>query len=372
MDLLNEARLEKIGELLSTINSSQDRVRALNSQPLKKSAFLDLSQRDLERYDFAKAVSCQLEIGRRPEGLEFECSQEIKRRLNLDSGGIAIPLDAINFRGPRPPYSVGASAPEALTFSDLFRNASYILRLGAQRLADLRDDVSIPRQISDPTLTWLAPGSTAAPSEAAFGQLTATPKQAIVLTEVSEQLLRQSSADRVVRAGLAAALGAGIDAAVINGPGGAAPLGLFNVPQISSAAGGALGYAGLVGVQKTVADANGILNPDSMGYLTTPLVAELLKNRQRFPSSDSPLWHGAVHDGKIEGVRAMATRNVPTASLIFGDFSTIWLCEWGPLLLAADRGGSRFNQGIVAIRATWLVDVLISSPSSFVKITAIT
>jgi hypothetical protein len=84
------------------------------------------------------------------------------------------------------------------------------------------------------------------------------------------------------------------------------------------------------------------------------------------------VWQGGIHDGNIEGVRAMSTKNVPTASLIYGDWSTIWIAEWGPLILDIDRGGTRFNQGMVAIRATWLIDVIISSPSSFVKIQSIT
>ena len=375
MDLVKQARFEKIGELLSTVYESTERMKALNEMPRKKSAFLDLPPRDQERYDWARAIVGQLAFshtGRQHDGFERECSEEIKKRLNIQSSGTAIPIDMLHYRSPRPSYSVGASAPAGLSFMDMLRNGSRVLTLGAQRLEDLRDDVAIPRQVSDPTLTWLAPGSSGAPSDSAFGQISATPKQAIVISEVSEQLLLQSSADRIVKAGLAAVTGVGIDAAVLNGTGGAQPLGLFNIPQIPSAAGTALGYAGLVGVQKTVADSNGIVNPNALGYLTTPMVAELLKNRQRFSSTDTPVWQAGLHDGTIEGVRAVASKNAPTASLVYGDWSTIWIAEWGPLMLEVDRGGSRFNQGLVCIRATWLVDVVISSPSSFVKIQSIT
>ena len=164
MDLLTSARFEKIGELLSTVYQTTERMRALNEQPLKKSAFLDLSQGDQERYDWAAALAGQLGFSntdRKHDGFERECSDEIKKRLNIESSGVAIPLDVLTYRGPRPSYSVSASASAGLSFVDMLRNASYILRLGAQRLEDLRDDVAIPRQVSDPTMVWLAPGSTA-------------------------------------------------------------------------------------------------------------------------------------------------------------------------------------------------------------------
>lgn len=339
-----------------------------------QNASLDLSPRDLERYSFAGAIKNQINSGcaDRAGGFERECSNILAKRFDIPLGSLAIPADVLEYRSPRPSYTVGASAPAHLSFIDMLRNASVAFRLGAQLITDLKDDVQIPKQLSDPTMTWLTPGGSAAPSDSNFGQLSAQPKQALAITEVSGQLLRQSSADRIIKAGLAAVLGVGIDAAIINGPGGAQPLGFFNAPGIATASGTNLGYAGLVGVQKTVADSNGIVNADTLGYLTTPTIAELLKNRQRFSSTDTPVWQAGLHDGTIEGVRAVASKNAPTASLVYGDWSTIWIAEWGPLMLEVDRGGSRFNQGLVGIRATWLVDVLISSPSSFVKIQSIT
>lgn len=337
-------------------------------------ASLDLSIRDLERYSFSRAIKCLiLPVGADHTGsFERECSNTLAQRFDIPLGCLAVPSDMLAYRGPRPSYTVGASAPDALSFMDMLRNASVAFRLGTQLLTDLKNDVAVPRQVSDPTMTWLAPGSSGAPSDSNFGQLSATPKQALVITEVSEQLLRQSSADRIIKAGLAAVIGVGIDAAVINGSGGSQPLGLLNAQGIPTASGTSLAYAGLVGLQKTVADANAILDPTSLGYATTPTVAEQLKNRQRFTSTDSPLWAGALHHGTIEGVPAMASKQMPTGSLLYGDWSTVYVSEWGPLVLGADRGGTRFNQGLVGIRAYWLVDVILTSPSSFVKVTSIT
>ena len=47
------------------------------------------------------------------------------------------------------------------------------------------------------------------------------------------------------------------------------------------------------------------------------------------------------------------------------------ICEFGPLMLASDNGGTRFNEAKVGIRAMWLLDVFLTAPQAFVKITGI-
>jgi len=340
-----------------------------------KTAFLNLHSRDLERYSLARAIQSQIQSmysDREAGGIEQECHDELVKRFDIPLGSIAVPMDVLTYRGPRPVYSVGVSAPRDLSFIDLLRNRSIAYRLGAQHLSDLKDDVAIPRQVSGTTIVWLSPTGSVTASDSAFGQVSGTPRQACIVTEVSEQLMRQSSADPIIKSGLAADMAVGLDAAVINGAGGLEPLGILNTPGIGSASGTNLAYAGLVGVQKTVADANAIMNPQGLGYATTPTVAEQLKNRQRFTGTDSSLWRGALHEGEIEGVLAVSSKQMLSATLLYGDWSTVYIGEWGPLLLSADRGGTRFNQASVGIRALWMVDVFVTAPTAFVKVTSIT
>ena len=140
MDLVRQARVEKIGELLSTVYESAERMKARNEMPREKSALLDLSPRDQERWSWRRAIISQLatpHLGRHSDGFENECSEEIKKLLNIQCGGIAIPIDMLHYRSPRPSYSVGASAPAGLSFIDMLRNASCVLTLGVQILEDL-------------------------------------------------------------------------------------------------------------------------------------------------------------------------------------------------------------------------------------------
>lgn len=369
MNSATQEYVEKVNQLAAAVLADSRR-KSNRTVPEGKTARLGLSRGDLQDYSIARAIECAL--GKRNGGLEYECSRELHGRLPLPLGKFAIPLDKLEHRALYPNYLVGASGPAGLSFIEMLRNKSIAFRLGAQHLTNLTDSVAIPRQITDAALAWVAPNGAVTATDQALGQLSMTPKTCIAITEVTEQLLDQASADTIVMSGLAAVVAVGVDAAVINGTGGAQPLGILNRPEVAAASGTSLGYAGLVAAQKTVADASAVVNPQALGYATTPTVAELLKNRQRFTSTDSSLWKGALHEGEIEGVRAVASKQLPTATALYGDWSTVYVGEWGPLLLSADRGGTRFNQAVVGIRARWMVDVIVTSPGSFVKITGIT
>jgi HK97 family phage major capsid protein len=191
---------------------------------------------------------------------------------------------------------------------------------------------------------------------------------------MSEKLLRQGgpAGEAIVQNGLASDLAVGVDVAVIDGSGASGqPLGIRNTVGIGTASGTSLGYSGLVGAQKTVADANAILDPTGLGYVTTPTVAELLKGRQRFTGTDSPLWRGAIHEGEVEGVRALATKQMPAAALLYGDWSAVVVPEWGVLTLEVNPFAD-FKAAIVGVRALWSLDVIVQHPSAFVSITSIT
>lgn len=375
MDLLTEGRITKINELAEImLADSRRRARAVEPDPFK-SAFLDLSRADVERYSIAAAVGrlCGLGVaGKRAGGFEQECSDALGRRFEIPLGSIAIPTDVLYRRTMSSKYAVGVSAPAALSFIDYLRNTSIVHRLGARQLTDLKDDVAIPRQTTGNVVTWLGPGGSTTASGQAFGQVSATPKTACIVSDVSEQLLRQSSADEIITRVLALDMAVGVDTVVINGAGGVEPLGILNTPGVGATSGSTVAYSGVVGMQKTVADANAVVDPLSAGYVTTPTVAELLKGRQRFTSTDSPLWRGAVHEGEIEGVKAIASKSVPASTMLYGDWSSLVVGQWGPLLLSANASGTRFNQVLVGIRALWMIDVFVTAPTAFVKMTSIT
>lgn len=368
MDLLTQARIQKINEMADAVLADAQRRAALDSSP-SKSARLGMSVLQLEEYSMKKVIESLL---KGKQGIEWECSKELFKRFDAPLGSLAIPMDVLEYRSPKQNYLVGASAPESLSFIDLIRNRSVALGFGVQLLPDLIDDVLVPRLISGSNVSWLTPGSTAVVVDPILGQVSATPKTAVAISEVSEQMMRQSSAETVIRRGLSSDLAVAIDAVIIAGTGGAQPLGIMNLPGLASITGTALSYAMMVNAQKQLVDGNGIINAQATGLAATASVAELLKTRSRFAGSDTPVWQGSIYEGRCEGVVARATKQVPASSLLLGDWSTLYLASWGPLTLEVDRGGTRFNQGTVGIRAMWNLDVIPTALSAFIKVVNIT
>jgi HK97 family phage major capsid protein len=121
--------------------------------------------------------------------------------------------------------------------------------------------------------------------------------------------------------------------------------------------------------QTDVAGANALA--PNCGYLTTPAVAALLKQRVKFTSTASPIWEGGVLDGNVDGFRAMSSLQVPTANILFGDFSQVVIGEWGMLEIAMNPYAN-FAAAITGIRAIQTVDVGVRQAGAFSLATAVT
>jgi hypothetical protein len=102
------------------------------------------------------------------------------------------------------------------------------------------------------------------------------------------------------------------------------------------------------------------------GFALGPAAAKLMRQRERAPGS------GAIFaDGRVDGFRALSTRNAPAATIVFGDWSRAALVEWGTLELGADPF-TGFQSAKIAARAILSVDVWIKQPTAFAKAESIT
>ena len=241
--------------------------------------------------------------------------------------------------------------------------------------ARLAGEITIPKQTGANTAYWLSTESTAiTEGNLTLGQLPLTPKNVGAYQEISRQLLLQSSpaVDTLVMNDLAKVVALAIDAAAISGSGTSGqPTGITNTAGIGSVVGTSLGWPGIVEFQTDVAGSNALINSATIGYVTTPLVAGALKQRQRFTSTDSPLWEGGLHDGMMAGCKAMSSAQMAAGTMLFGDWSQLVIGEWGVLEIAVNPF-TNFQAGIVGVRAIQTVDVGIRVPGAFSLATSIT
>jgi HK97 family phage major capsid protein len=161
-----------------------------------------------------------------------------------------------------------------------------------------------------------------------------------------------------------------VDLAALEGSGSAGqPTGISTTAGIGAVTGTSLAYAGVVEFQTDVAAGNAL----DMGsaYVTTPAVASLMLQRQRFSSTDTPLWTGNVLDGQMAGFRATTTTQLTAASMIFGDFSQVVIGEWGMFEIAMNPYAN-FPAGITGIRGMQTIDIGVRQAAAFSRATSIT
>jgi HK97 family phage major capsid protein len=344
------------------------------------------SSRDVSRWSLSRALRAQHAAdsgGVRPHGahqdgaFELEWSAALSRELQRGEGSLMIPPEVMERQldvralstqpGAKGGFLVGATTMSPI---DMLRSRSVAIRMGAQELSGLTSNLAMARQTAKPSVTWQGgDGASTTAGDQALGQLSVSPKTVMTVTDVSEQLLRQGSpsAEAFIWRDLTESIAIdGVDLAAINGAGGAQPRGIKNTDGITTGADLATcTLAKLLALVSTVGTANGI--GASPGWVGNTAAACLLAGRQRFTSSDSPLWLGSPSDGLLTGYRAMSSEQLSAANIIFGDWSALTICDWGALELQTSRGGTnRFNQAQVGLRAMWMVDVLIRYPSSFI------
>lgn len=354
------------------------------AQPVAASA-LGLSSKETKQYSMFKAIRA-LKFGTTNQkffeeaAFEIECSRAVAKQLSRElTSNILVPGEVLQRPLGEAAVRAMATQPgskggylvnvENMGFIDILRNRSVALSMGARNLSGLVGNVSFARQTGKATVSWQGgEGASITATDQALGQLSMTPKTAIAITDVSEQLLRQStpSAEQFVMADLAADIAIdGVDNAVINGTGGAQPIGIKNTTGITSGQDAASAtYAKILAFVSAAGAVNAIRsNP---GFVTNTGGAAVLMQKQRFTSTDTPLWEGNMLDGQLVGFHAMSSEQLASSNLIFGSWGEIIIGDWGVLELAMDNGGTRFNQAQVGIRAMWMVDVLIRYPQAFV------
>lgn len=370
-------------------------------------AALGLSSEETQRFSLCKAILAVRDKDWSKAGFEAECSRSIAQKLGKtpDPMRFFVPFEvqqrgisqrAIEMHARSNMYGavhnplvrsdltradiVGTTTAGGflvetinLSFIELLRNRTVIFRLGATSLAGLVGNVNIPKQTGAATAMWLSSETTQiTEAEQTFGQLAFTPHTLGGYTEISRLLLLQSSPDieGIVNADLAAIVGIGVDLAGINGSGSAGqPKGIIGTAGVGTTTGTALALAGIVTAQTTVGAANVV--PVRGGWASTFTVSGLLRQRQEFANTYSPLWYGSVWEGVMLGYPGIASNQVPSGDLLFGDWAQLVVAQWGVLEVEVNPYAN-FQAGIIGVRAMISCDIGLRYPGAFYVITAVT
>lgn len=374
------------------------------SKDTKSVAALGLSQSEVNRFSLFNAIRATADKNWTNAPFELECSREIAKRTNkmTDPNKFYVPFEvqersvqyqhgqtmaAGTHRGnmlgmARRDLTVGTTTAGGflvetanMSFIEMLRNRAVAYRMGARRLSGLVGNVTVPKQTSAATAVWLAnEASTITESQQVFAQMALTPKTVGAYTEISRQLLLQSSPDAegIVTSDLASVTALAYDLGVLSGSGASGqPTGITGTAGIGSVSGTgfiAAAFARILEFQTDVAGAN--VMPAAGGYATTHAVAASMIQAVKYASTASPVWEGNVWDGSMQGFQSMGSNQMAAASMLFGDWSQVVVAEWGVLEIEVNPYAN-FQAGILGVRAIVSMDCGLRYPAAFSLATSI-
>lgn len=347
-----------------------------------------LSEKEQKQYSFHRLITGLVNDER--SGFEFEVSDDIAKRMGRPNQGQA--FYPTTGKGPftvgeRTQLSFAAGAgkggelkfTEYAGFADALRARMVLGRTQAQFVNGLQGDFALTVQTGAASFAWGTETANAALSSLTIAQRLGQPKVGQSATSFTRQFMRQSveAVEPLVRRDILAIHGRGVETAAYNGPAtGGAPRGILNTVGVNLVAlganGGAPTYNMAVDMETEVAADNA--DADAMAYITTTRVRGTLRKTQVFAGTNgAPVWTGG-RDGDVLGYPAYATNLMPgnltkgtsngiCHAAIFGDFSSLYVLEWGAAELMVDPITN--GPAIIRVLSYQLIDILVRFPEAF-------
>ncbi|MCQ9325525.1 phage major capsid protein [Neisseria dentiae] len=358
----------------------------MKTTPTVTSDDIGMNENEKREFSLLRALGAASKNDWSNAGLEREVSQELAKRFGRDAAGFFVPTDLLSARA----YSKGTAANGGHTvanelrpdlFVEMLRNRLSVAQLGATVLDGLVGDITIPKQLTGNSVTWVDENGAASESNATFGQFSLKPKTVTANTELSRKFILQSSlsAEQFARAELIKSMMLGIDLAAIAGTGSSnQPTGILNTNGIGTVAidtnGGELEWKHIVALETAIAAANADLG--DLAYLTNTKVRGQLKTKLKADGVSGYIWQ----DGEtpLNGYRCAVSNQVPSnltkgsasgkcSPLIFGNWADLIIAHWGVLDVIVDPY-TQSNKGAVRITTLQDVDIAVRHAESFAAI----
>jgi len=347
--------------------------------------------RDKKRYSIHRAIRMQAELmdGKRSryDGLEAEVHDELtKHRTGADHGGVLVPWrldgdDQQRVLGTTQPTGGATLVGQQIMpdMIDLLRNRALVLVAGAKLYPGLQGVVYFNKKTGAPTVAWMEenPPSDAPQSEPAYGYVSLSPKTLIGQVQIPRQLLVMSSIDveADIRSDLATGHGLALDLGALHGKGtDKQPVGIYGAADVQShPVGGVPDLADITTMPALVADKNADLG--ALSWMTTPLMAGVLKRTPLVSGYPVFLWSGTYREGELGGYPARTTNQISKTlgaganehGLVFGNWNDLLVGMWGNDLEIVVDVVTKAARGQILITSYSMADTAVRRGESFVK-----
>ena len=315
-----------------------------------------------------KVIRAQME-GRSLDGVEREYAQEAERRSGRKAQGVFIPMQALEQRAndTTSAAQIVGEQHRPQDYIGALRNRLLARRLGVRVLTGLQGDVSVPKYGSGLSLGWVAEGGAVPEGTMAFDSVTMTPKHTGGKTEMSRQLIQQSSPgiEQLVRDDLTALVAQEIDKAILVGGGANEPTGIISNANVQTAD-MPTSWAEVLGLSELL----NLENLEGTTYLSDPSVRTTFASTEKVTGSGSGFL---AENGMMDNKPYMMTNQMPADTLLYGDFSQVMLGIWSEIdILVNPFAEPAYSRGGVQVRAMATCDVALRHPQGFVVATPAT
>lgn len=359
---------------------------------------IGMSQAEVKRFSLIRAINALANPNSRQAqeaaAFELECSNAVASKRGIDPQGFFIPEMSRNGfvnQDAEGKYVPGVSVPSevqaradlnagtdaqggytvdttlmAQSFIDVLRNSSALAGMGATIMNGLVGDVAIPGKLAAGASAWLATeGANAVQSDMTFRQVALTPKTAATYTEVTRQLLMQSSLDidALIRNDIAAGMALLLDLAGLYGSGASGqPEGIANTTGIGDPTTWAASvptWAEVVAMESNIAGSNALMG--SLGYIMETAMRGSLKTKSK-AGTEAIFIMGEGNE--LNGYKANASNQVTSGDMFFGNWSDMLVGLWGGLDILIDPYTNSLS-GTVRVVAHQSMDVAVRHAASF-------
>ena len=370
-DLGNQAIQDQLsvdefrGQLLETIS---------NDVPLETPNEIGLSKAETQRFSVMRAINAMANPTDRKAQeaarFEMECSEAAQEAYGRTAQGVMLPAEVMANWNQRD-MSAGSDGDligedyRGQDFIDVLRNNSAVMPL-ATNLNGLSGDVKIPKKTAASTAAFISSeGGAAGESEMTIGNISLTPKTLGAFTDVTRQLMIQSSLDieNLIRQDLAAGMAIAIDDACLEGDGqNGKPTGITNttgINTVSLTSAAAPTWPEMVSLESAVGVDNALLG--RLSYIVNPSNYGTLKSTSK--DTGSGIF---IADGNgMNGYPIVVSNQLTANNYVFGNFSDLLIGFFGGLDLVVDPYTSS-SSGTVRVVALQSCDSAIRNPVSFV------
>ena len=324
------------GELLAKIAS----------QPLETPKDIGLSKKEMKRFSLVKGINALANpsdrAAQRNAEFEFECSAAASEAYGRNSQGLMLPPEVLrdwNQRDLNTSDDAGIVGQDFRggDFIDALTNSSSVMSAGATLLRGLQGDVKIPKKTGTSTAAFVSSEGTAvAESEMTIGSVTLSPKTLGCFTDVTRQLLTQSSLDveNLIRNDIAQSMALAIDAGALAGSGSSGnPTGIKNTSGINTVtfAGANPTWAETVNMESQVAVDNALL-----GNLSYIMRADDYGSLKTTEKASGTAQFVVDRDGRVNNYGVVVSNQPTAGDHYFGNFSDLLIGFFGGLDIIVD------------------------------------